>query len=68
MASSEYYRTLAQKCRQVAIRAGKRRARKSPYLLALAERFEEAAQVGDQASATDKPLGRTVDTRRLRVG
>ena len=59
MASPEYYRTLAQRCREVAIRKGKRRERTNPYLLALADRFEEAARADHAAFAGDKPSGQS---------
>jgi hypothetical protein len=57
MASSEYYSTLAQRCRKVATRKGKLREWTNQYLLALADRFDEAARLGDRALAGDKPQG-----------
>jgi hypothetical protein len=42
--------------------------RTNPYLLALADRFEEAAKVGDKALAGDKPLGARTDRSRPQLG
>jgi hypothetical protein len=57
MPSPEYYSTLAERCREAAKRRSRRRKWNNPYLLALADRFEEAAKVGERAFAGDKPLG-----------
>jgi hypothetical protein len=58
--SSEYYSMRAQRCRKAAVRNRKRRVWSNPYLLALAERLEEAAKVGEKALAGDKPQGRGI--------
>ena len=60
MASSEHYQRLAQRCREVAVPKGKRQNRANAYLLALAERFEDAARGDYRALAGDNPLGRSV--------
>jgi hypothetical protein len=58
MRNPDYYRTLADKCRRLARRQGKRRV-SSPgqhrYLLQLAERLDEEARSAERVFAGDKP-------------
>jgi hypothetical protein len=55
MTTPEHYRTLAKRCRSASESRSKIRDRSSPYLLSLADHFEESARVAEKALAGDKP-------------
>jgi hypothetical protein len=58
MRSPDYYREMAEKCRRLARRQGKRRVNSQAhhrYLMQLADRFDSDARDAERAFAGEKP-------------